>query len=117
MCECHTIERKLGFLFFFPPPSARSPSLLEGADWLSIQVNLPMHFYVRVSKCVPQIKTQTSWHQMHQESLCQQHLATAQHAAPATVCGPGGALQLRELPPVREPDPGHKSETKPLHLI
>lgn len=54
---------------------------------------------------------------MDQEPLSQQHLSTAQHAAPATVCSPGGALQLRELPPVGQPDPGHKSQTKPLHLI
>ena len=54
---------------------------------------------------------------MDQESLCQQHLAAAQHAAPATVCGPGGTLHRRELPPVREPDPGHESQTKALHLV
>lgn len=54
---------------------------------------------------------------MNQESLCQQHLPTAQHTAPATVCGPGGALQLRELSPVGQPNPRHKSQTKPLHLV
>lgn len=54
---------------------------------------------------------------MDQESLCQQHLPTAQHTAPAAVCGPGGALQLRELSPVGQPNPGHESQTKPLHLV
>lgn len=54
---------------------------------------------------------------MDQKPLSQQHLPTAQHTAPATVCGPGGALQLRELPPVGQPNPGHKSQTKPLHLV
>lgn len=54
---------------------------------------------------------------MDQETLCQQHLPTAQHAAPATVCGPGGALQLRELPPVGQPNPGHESQTEPVHLV
>lgn len=54
---------------------------------------------------------------MDQQPLHQQHLAAAQHAAPATVCGQGGAVQLRELPPVGQPDPGDKGQTKPLHLI
>ena len=54
---------------------------------------------------------------MDQEPLCQQHLPTAQHAAPAAVCGPGGTLQLRELPPVGQPNPGHESQTEPVHLV
>lgn len=60
---------------------------------------------------------QTSGHEMDQEPLCQQHLATAQHAAPAAVCGPAGALQLRELPPIGQPEPGDKGQTETLHLI
>lgn len=54
------------------------------------------------------MESSTSGHQVNQEPLCQQHLPTAQHAAPTTVCCPGGALQLRELSPIGQPDPGHK---------
>ena len=73
--------------------------------------------WLRVKLCVTVRERITSGHQMDQEPLCQQHLPAAQHAAPAAVCGPGGALQLRELPPVGQPNPGHESQTKPLHLI
>lgn len=59
----------------------------------------------------------TSGHQVDNQPLCQQHLAAAQHAAPATVCGQRGAFQLRELPPVGQPDPGHEDLMEPLHLI
>lgn len=62
-------------------------------------------------------EVQTSGHQMDQESLGQQHLAAAQHAAPAAVCGIGGALQLGELPPVGEPGPGDERQAEALHLV
>lgn len=60
---------------------------------------------------------QTSGHQMDEETLRQQHLPTAQHTTPATVCSPGGALQLWELFPVSQPNPWHEGQTKPLYFV
>lgn len=54
---------------------------------------------------------------MDEETLRQQHLAAAQHTTPAAVCGPGGALQLRELFSVSQPNPWHEGQTEPLHFI
>lgn len=69
------------------------------------------------SQTVELAETQTSGHQMDQEPLRQQHLPAAQHAAPAAVCGQRGALQLREVLPVGQPNPGHESQTEALHLV
>ena len=54
---------------------------------------------------------------MHQQALGQKHLPAAQHAAPATVRGEAGPLQLGELPPVGQPQPGDKRSVETLHLV
>ena len=63
------------------------------------------------------IEGPTSGHEMHQQALGQQHLPAAQHASPAAVRGETGALQLGELPPVGQPQPGHEHRLETLHLV
>ena len=59
----------------------------------------------------------TSGHEVHQQALGQKHLPAAQHAAPATVSGETGPLQLGELSPVGQPQPGDERSVESLHLV
>lgn len=45
----------------------------------------------------------TWWKQVKDKALGEEHLATAQHAAPATVTGESGASQLGEAFAVGQP--------------
>lgn len=59
----------------------------------------------------------TSAKEMDEEPLSKQHLPTAQHATPTTICGPHGALQLLKFPTIGQPDAGGEVLLEALHIL
>lgn len=58
----------------------------------------------------------TSAHKVKKKRLSQHHLASSQHAAPATIRGQRGAGQRGELLPVCQPNSGPKVPAEILHI-